>query len=223
VADLTGAGAAPPGSRTPESLLQFLTEHRQSIDRRRGPKTGPKTGRMVRTAIALVVLAAVLVVWGGFTHFRFVSRGPAGASAARQGSTPTAGGGTTHAAKASGPKTIVANTERTAARQADLWHRGLQAWPDPAKPRIPDIYYKWLHSNYSCAVYATYGCWKARVVTRHGCPHGFNILVHETQNGVQVGVTGRFIARLLPQTPRTIEVDADRAHVDGQVSSMSCN
>jgi Domain of unknown function (DUF4115) len=124
---------------------------------------------------------------------------------------------------AAAPATAAAKTKRTADTGDDLWHRGLQAWPDPAKHRLPDIYYKWLHSNFSCAVYASFGCWKAKVVTRHGCPRGFNILVDETQDGAKVGVAIRFIARIVAKTPRIVEVDADRAHVDGRVASMSCN
>jgi len=217
VADLTGAQNAP-GGRTPESLLQFLADHRQSADRRRAQ--GRRLGGRSRAVIALALLGTCVLVWGSFTHFRFVSRGPTDTSAARHGSARTS---TPQTSKATHPKPLVGNTERTAAVQAGLWHRGLQAWPDPAKPRLPDIYYKWLHSGYSCAVYASYGCWKAKVVTRYGCPHGLNVLVDETQNGVKVGVAIRFMARVLPRKPRYVEVDADRKNVDGHVGSMSCN
>ena len=210
---------------TPESLLQFLTAHRESTQRRRDHARrfgarDQKTPRLSRAVTALVLLGASVLVWGSFTHFRFVSRAPAAANAARH----SAAVAPAQTSAATAPVAAATKTKRTTAQSRDdLWHRGFQAWPDPAHRRLPDVYFEWLHSNFACAAYASYGCWKAKVVTRHGCPHGFNILVDETQNGAKVGLATAFIARLRPKAPKIIEVDADRGHVDGRVTSMSCN
>jgi hypothetical protein len=224
VTEVTGQGA--PGDRTPESLLQFLSDHRQSTDRRRerGRRLGERrraNGRRTGAVVALVLVGACALVWGSFTHFRFTSRVPAGANAATHGSAPREGGGGTPQAKATVGKTDT--TVRTAARREELWHRGLHAWPAAARHGVPDIYYEWLRSNFSCAAYASYGCWKVKVVTRRGCPHGFDVLVDETQGGANVGLVSAFVAGLRPEEPKFVEVDADRANVDGHVGAMSCN
>lgn len=105
----------------------------------------------------------------------------------------------------------------------ELWHRGLRSWDHPTGSRPPNIYYAWVRSHFSCPGYASYGCWKARVVTRTGCRNGVTILVAEWRDGAEVATTVGSSRPVAPRKPAVVEVDADKPDVSGQVESMGCS
>ena len=70
-----------------ESLLQFLSEHREESSQRRGERSHRLDGRRRKAAVLLLlgVIAAALVTvgfvfWGNFTHHQAVSHAPAAAT-----------------------------------------------------------------------------------------------------------------------------------------------
>lgn len=88
---------------SPESLLQFLSHHRQRSQRRREPSRRFRKRPRVILALLAILLASGLVainvlIWGNFTHLRFVSRTPVAtttspedqvATSRHRGQTPT--------------------------------------------------------------------------------------------------------------------------------------
>jgi hypothetical protein len=162
----------------------------------------------------LGIVAAVAVVVAGIVVWQSVSSSGAGTGHAGGNRTLTRAsrdstGGKTQSAPLRGPA-------------AEPWHRGLQPWGNPAGRPLPDFYYQWLRSRSSCAQVAVYGCWKLKVVTRHGCPHGLSMLIDETKGDADVGATWGFSRRLAAEKSTVVEVDADQNGVSGRLESMLC-
>jgi hypothetical protein len=102
------------------------------------------------------------------------------------------------------------------------WNRGLQPFGRSTGRRLPNFYYGPLHTHVSCPAYATYGCWKVEVVTRHACPHGVMVVVEETRNGGSEGASWGFSRRLAARTRTVVEVDRDQPGVSGRINSVLC-
>jgi len=163
-------------------------------------------------------VAAIAVVGGGVLIWAIYASRPAASTAA-----PGANANATSKGTSGG--TPAGKTKKTAAHgsAAEPWHRSLQSWaPATTSRHLPDFYYRWLQAGSSCAKDATFGCWKLKVVARHGCPQGVTLVVDETQGGGVVGAVWGFSRRLAPKAPSVVEVDADRNGVGGQVRSMTC-
>ncbi len=213
------------GVSTPEALLQLLADHRQGTERRRVRsrplgRRGLKIALLLAIVVAIALVALSVLIWGNFTHL--------GSAGAASGQTPSASaktGARAAASKSVGAATAVRKARKTAARHtaAEPWHLGLSAWGHPTKRRLPDIYFRWMKSRFSCAWYASDGCWKAKVVTRRVCPHGLTVVVEQMQNGEPVGTVVGSSRPLAAETPAVLEVDANHANDGGRVESMLCN
>ncbi|MGH2855304.1 MAG: hypothetical protein ACRDLF_14055 [Solirubrobacteraceae bacterium] len=213
--DLIAEGTEPEAG-SPESMLQFLAEHTESSRRRRdrkhrGRPRGRKTALLLAIVAALAALGTGLLLWGNSSHRVPGAQTPRAPAKAAAGGSARAGA----APKASKAPAPAATSER--------WHKGLHPYADPSKQGLPNLYYEWMPSHVSCPGYATYGCWKAKVVTRLGCPHGITVLFQETRDGAVVGLTTGQSRPLRAKTPGVVEVDANQQHVNGRPEWMACN
>jgi hypothetical protein len=205
-----------PEAGSPESLLELLGEHTESTRRRRERKhrrgrRGRKTALLLGTLAALAAVGTGLLLWGNSSHRVPGTQTPRASAKAVAADAARAGA----ASKASKAPAHAAASER--------WHTGLHPYVDPSKPGLPNLYYKWMPSHVSCPAYATYGCWKAKVVTRRGCPHGITVLFQETRGGEVVGLTTGESRPLRAKTQGVVEVDANQQHVEGRPEWMACN
>ncbi len=213
--ELTDEGYDPEAG-SPESLLRFLSEHRESTQRRRERKRpSGRPGRRVALLLGTVVALAVVVVVGAVLWGR---------------SSHPAAGSTTHLAPtkavhpaAGAPKASKAAKEAAPPTRSEPWHSGLHPYREPGKQGLPNLYYVWMRSHFTCAGNASHGCWKAKIVTRRACPRGIAVLVDEMRGGVKVGTTVGYSRPVKARTQAVVEVDADQQGVIGQVGWMACN
>lgn len=221
------SGRNDPTGSNPEAVLEFLSQHRQNAER--GTRTNRRTRRRGRKTALLVIVAAIALAGAGILVWRTVASSGAtgrahvtalGKSSARTRTSTGASRTTTAPRNAAQGK-----TQKTALHTppaAAPWNRGLQYSGHPTRRHLPNFYYRWLRGRSSCARFATYGCWKVKVVTRHGCPHGLMMVVDETKGGADVGVTWAFSRPLAARTSTIVEVDADQSDVSSRVDSMLC-
>ena len=205
-----------PSGSSPDAVLEFLSQHRQGTARGREPKR-PIRGRS-RKVSWLGIVAAIVVVGGGALFWGIHASHPAASTAARDA-------GANGTSKGTSRGTAAGETKKTAAHgaAAEPWHRGLAtAGQSTTSGHLPAFYYRWMRPSSSCAKVATYGCWKLKVVSRHGCAHGVTLLLDETQGGGVVGAVWGYSGRLAAKKPRIVEVDADQSDVGGQVKSIVC-
>lgn len=213
------SGRSDPGRSDPEAVLEFLSHHREAAER--GTKTSRRTGRRGRTTALVAIVSAIAVAAAGVVVWRSVAGfGTAGTAHATALDTHGARAPTGASEKTGGAKTQKTALHRQA---AEPWNRGLRPWK-PAHPRsLPSFYYQWIrHTNSSCARYASYGCWKLKVVTRHGCPHGVMVFVEETRGGADAGASWGFSRKLAAKAATVVEVDADQGDVYPQIDSLLC-
>jgi len=218
--------SVPEGSSS-DPVLQFLSQHRQGAEQRRGPnrrnrRRGRKT-TLLGIVVALVLVGAGLLIWVNFASSQSASSQSVSQRAANSTAPKKRAKGT---AKGSSRVGAASKTHKTAAVPGanEPWHRGLQpSGYSTRRRRLPKFYYQWLHPGYSCALSATYGCWKVAVSTRDGCPHGVMVVVEETQNGASVGATFGISRPLAPRARGVVELDKDQGSVGAQVDSMLCN
>jgi hypothetical protein len=202
----------PEGSSS-DAVLEFLSQHRQGTERGKQPSGRTRSSK----ALWLGVVAAIALIGGAALIWEVYASRPAASTAAPGGPTVNPKG-TSHGTAANETRKTSAHAPAT-----ESWHRGLRSWARSTTDRhLPNFYYQWMHGGSTCAKYATYGCWKLKVVARHGCPHGVTMVVDETKGSSAVGVVWGFSRRLAAKKPGVIEVDADQNAVGGQVRSMIC-
>jgi hypothetical protein len=207
--EVSGSSLGPEGV-SPEAVLEFLSRHRLGAERRR------PGGRGWMVAL-LALVAAVAVVAGGLLVWRAVSRqapdtaAPKAVAPERTGADRTSKRVSHHNAQ---------KPQKTALPAAEQWSRGFQPWRQSAG-HPASFYYEWLRPDVSCQ-YATHGCWRINVVTRHGCPHGVVVVVEETRGGADLGTAWGFSRRLAPRERDVVELNKDQANAAGRLQSMIC-
>lgn len=217
-----------PEGNSPEAVLEFLSQHRQGTER--GATRDRRKRRRGGNTALLAVVAAVVIAGAGVVIWR--SAGSSGsASTARSGSPGQTGAhGTSGTRTATGASrtTTAPKKHKTATRGVAVahgtepWNRRLYAWRDAPGRSLPDFYYRLIYTGSSCALSASYNCWKLRVSTRHGCSHGVMMILEETRGDADVGVSWGFSRPLTARTSGVVEVDADQSGVGARVNSMLC-
>jgi hypothetical protein len=219
------SGRSDPHGSNPEAVLEFLSQHRQ--DTERGTTTNRRTGRRGRKTALLGIAAAIALAGAGILVWRNISNhgaaGTAHITALGKSGAHTSTGASGHTAADKNGSTAAAKTQKTALRgpATEPWNRGLQPWGHPAGRAPSNFYYQWIHGE-SCAAYASYGCWKLKVVTRHGCPHGVMVVVDQMRRDAVIGPSWGFSRKLAARTSAVVEVDADRTGLSARVDSMIC-
>ena len=216
--------------RSPEAILQFLSEHRQGVEADRRPR---RLGSRARTTALLgLVVALALAVGGVLIWNHFAQEQPVGARAAHSTAVGTGAGTprkrTTPTVKGRSQGAAAAKTHGPAVRAvrpagAALWNSGLQPWGHSTAQRLPNFYYAWVTSHVSCARYATYGCWKLDVATRHGCPRGVMVVAQETYGGADEGAAWGFSRPVAARARVVVELDADKKSVRAGLDSLLCS
>lgn len=233
--DVTEPGDERTGA-SPEAVLEYLSGHRQRVDAG-GQKTRRGGGRgrggkttLLGIAAAVALVAAGVLIWSVFDQGGSSSRAAdtphKGAATAQSGS----GAGRTKAPKkgaASGSGSTKAPKTSAAGKAAQVptdepWHHGLQAWRSPTDQGPADIYHGSLLYNASCSGHTAHGCWKLTVASRAGCPHGLVVIATETLDGRDVGATEGFSGPLAAEGSVVVELDLQRPHVSGRISSLGC-
>ncbi len=221
MSEIVGPGYDAPEGSSPEAILRFLTEHREGLDVEREPR--PRGNRRRTRALLGVVVALALVgggvfIWPHFTQSQSVSvRGTHDAAdGTGAGKSKERARGTAAVKK---QKPAVTPLARPGAAP---WNSGLQPLGRSTGRHLPGFYYAWLTSHVSCAEYATYGCWKLDVVTRHGCPNGVVVVAKEVNGGTVEGTTWGIGPRAAARARVAVELDADRKNVTPRLDSLFC-
>jgi len=219
VSELIGPGYDPSEASSPEAMLDFLSEHRRGVESSRSPRRG--AGRR-RTAVLLGLVLAVALAVGGVLIWQHVAHQHSVSPHANAATLQTR---TTPAAKKPAGGTSATKPPQPAVRPAGAaaWNRGLQPWGHSSGRHLPGFYYAWVTGHVSCAEYASYGCWKLDVVTRHGCPRGVMVVAREMNAGADEGPIWGFSHRAAARSRVVVELDADRNGVSPRLDSVLCH
>jgi hypothetical protein len=214
---------------SPEAILEFLSDHRQGVERRRRPRglaSGSSTTILLGLVAAVALAGGSVLVWKHFTHPQSVSLQAVHSTAHGTGAA-TPRKRTISTAKERSQATAAAKAHAPAAPAAPRpgaapWNSGLQPWGHSTARRLPNFYYAWVTSHVSCAGYTEDGCWKLHVATRHGCPGGVMAVAQEMYGSSDEGATWGFSRRVAARARAVVELDADKKSVRAQLDSLSC-
>jgi hypothetical protein len=209
----------PSEAGDPEAILRILSEHRRDVESGRSSRRGADRRR---TTVLLGLVPAVALAVGGVLIWQHVAHQHSVSPHANVATLQTS---TTPAAKKPAGGTAATKTRRPAVRLAGaaVWNRGLQPWGHSAARHLPNFYYAWVSGHVSCAAYATYGCWKVDVVTRHGCPRGVMVVAREMNGSADDGPIWGFSHRVAARSHVVVELDADRNRVSLRLGSVLCH
>jgi hypothetical protein len=218
VSEVVGPGYNAPEESNPEAILQFLSAHREGLGVERRPRPRPSRRR---TRAVLGLVAAVALVGGSVFVWKHFAQPQSVSPSATHDTAPAARSKERARGTAAVKKQKPAVTPVRPAGAAP-WNRGLQPLGHSTGRHLPGFYYAWVTSHVSCARYATYGCWKLDVVTRHGCPNGLVVVAQEMNGGTVEGTTWGIGPRARSRARVVVELDADRKNVRPQLDSLFC-